>query len=208
MKTRGRWTLGTVAALVVAGVAGAMLATDSHAMGGRAPSAEPIQLDGIEQGYSLGRRNGDILVDRVRDRTVGIEGCRGVRKMQDTLTKVTRSIRAPLNSSEGVTIGFYRGYLDSVREAIRDTRRGCNISRFDDGLFAGELYGSLLCQVGASSKTVLASFEIESLYDGWSGGSREVIGECLMTASLILDECGGMDDSLSILIETGCSDSL
>lgn len=160
------------------------------------------------EGYELGKRNGGIIVDRLRTRTVGVEGCAGVHKLQEGLIAVTRSIRPPQNSDDRMVRGFFRGYLDAVREGVAEARTGCRVRRFTDGLFAGTLYGNLLCQVSTVSVVVATELEVQSLYGGWSGGSADVLKECRTAAEVVLRDCGSNDltSLLSVNVEQSCSD--
>jgi hypothetical protein len=81
---------------------------------------------------------------------------------------------------------------------------------YRDGGFAGNLYGSLLCQVTKVSVNVITDLQIESLYQGWSGGSAQVIDECRTAATVTLEQCGvsTLSQALQLTVETSCSDSI
>ncbi len=187
-------------------VAPAPIPTDH---GNVTPGTTPISAGTFEQGLEIGRRNGDLIAQRLTDRTVGTEGCTGIGKLERGLLAVTRSIRPPASASDALVRGFYRGYLNSVREAIRSTRRGCDLSRLDRGDVVGEIYGSLLCQVASLSVEAVTRFEVESLYAGWAT-TADVVAECRTSVAVTVRNCGGNDaliDSLSVTIHQSCADS-
>jgi hypothetical protein len=169
---------------------------------------ERLSAGTYQQGLQLGRRNGDILVNRLRLSTLGTRNdCRRVDDFQEALVKVTRGVRPPANSEDALVAGFYRGYIDSVRKAIRDARTGCGIRHFSSGAYAGQLYGALVCQVSTISVEAVNSLQLESLYEGWSGGSSVVVDECRSSASVTVKDCAGeLNDSITIQIEQSCSD--
>ena len=159
------------------------------------------------QGYALGRRNGDIIVGRLQDRTVGTRGCSAIPQLETALVSVIRNVRRP-HGNDDMARGFYRGYLDAVREGVRDARTICHTRPHSSGAFAGELYGALLCEVSKVSVDLATSIEIDWLYDGWSGSSTEVIQECRTSATVTLRSCDGdVADLLSLAVERSCSDS-
>src|SRR5690606_7732223 len=88
-----------------------------------APLAEvDLTLEDWHEGHRLGLRNGGILVDRLVRATVGHHGCPGVADLESALIKVVRNVSAPQGQSDALVLGFYRGYLDAVRDGIRGAR--------------------------------------------------------------------------------------
>lgn len=172
-----------------------------------APLPAGIEAGTEAQGRALGRRNGDIIVGRLRDRTVGTQGCAAIDQLETALVSVTRNVRRPVGGDD-LARGFYRGYLDSVRDGIRDARASCGSFGHSSGVFAGQLYGALLCEVSKVSVDLATSFETDWLYDGWSGQSIQVLQECRASAELTLRDCGGdVADLLSLSVERSCSDA-
>ena len=172
------------------------------------PAPESVSAGTQTEGYALGRRTGEIIVNRLSDRTVGTEGCSAIGRLESALVQVTRNIRRPQGDDDLVR-GFYRGYLDAVRGGIRNARTVCDNQSYASGEFAGQLYGALLCEVSKVSLDLATSIELESLYDGWSGGSVDVIQECRTTANLTLQDCEGAEpDLLQLSIEKSCSDTV
>jgi hypothetical protein len=219
MTTTSKLRTCTLAATLALTALGGVGCNDAVAMGRAAPAApvdEPIadRLDPgpaagtFEQGYELGRRNGQIISQRLRERTVETEGCRAIPRLQEALLKVTRTVRPPAHSQDALVRGFFRGYLDSVRKAIRDARNGCGVRQHTDGIFAGSLYGALLCQVSTISLEAVTTLEVESLYAGWAGSSDEIISECRTAATVTLKECDDrLPELLSASVETSCLDT-
>src|SRR4051812_37670047 len=74
----------------------------------------------VDQGYQVGLRNGGITVRRVRQRTLDHLGCGGLDIFQDTLLRVTRSVRASGGSGDRFVKGFYQGYRDAVRQGVHE----------------------------------------------------------------------------------------
>jgi|GEM_PF-6747822 len=177
-------------------------------------SSGNVIVGSFQQGYELGKRNGEIISDRLKDRTVGVDGCAGIPKLQDALVSVTKTVRPPVISADdpaandAVVRGFYQGYIDAVRENIRETRQICDRSAFNSGDFAGNLYGSVLCQVTKVSVETAMALELDALYGGWSGGSDDVVSECRTAAEIIIKDCGGnsLSHKLTINVEHSCSD--
>jgi hypothetical protein len=166
---------------------------------------------GFVDGYSLGLRNGRILADRLRQRTVDDYGCSAVGQLQSSLLRVVRSVRPPSWDSDLYVAGFYSGYLDSIRDEVSDARRGCGQSQFYDGSFAGQLYGAVACQVQTFSLTAVSSLQIQPLYDGWSGGSSEVQSSCRTTLTATIESCASsttVAQQLEASLSVSCSDSV
>lgn len=222
MKTRITMSSASVSMALISALVGTVACADASAFGRSAPlpadhgdpgngipGTTPISAGTFEQGLEIGRRNGDLIAQRLTDRTVGVEGCAGIGKLERGLLAVTRSIRPPAQASDALVRGFYRGYLDSVRAAIRSARRGCDAVRLDRGDIVGEIYGSLLCQVAGVSVEAVTRFEVESLYAGWAT-TAEVVAECRTSIAVTVKNCGGNDaliDSLSVTIQQSCADS-
>ncbi|MGK5082280.1 hypothetical protein WDW37_03165 [Bdellovibrionota bacterium FG-1] len=168
------------------------------------------QLGGdFGDGYNLGQRNGGILIDRLRQRTVDLEGCGAVARLENSLLRVTQTVRPPFESSGGFVAGFYSGYLNAVRLALATVRTSCGISQYSDGKFAGKFYGEIACQVQAISVDLISSLQIQPLYAGWSGGSNAVQTHCETTLRETIQTCtNGADSTVQIdeAIRVSCSD--
>ena len=163
-----------------------------------------------KQGYGIGQRNGGLMVKRLQAKTVDTQGCSAIDDLQKALLSVSKKIRAPATKDNDIARGFFRGYLDSIRTALQKTREGCNSLTYERGDFAGELYGSLLCQLSKVSVEAAINFEAVSLFDGWSGGSLETEQECNLTAIITLESCAvksaDLSSQLEVQINTSCSD--
>lgn len=175
------------------------------------PSLEPTLASGdYERGLDLGQRNGQILLKRLRARTVDSRaGCDALPDLEKAVVQVTRSIKPPANSGSLLVRGFYKGYLTEVRLGLQDVRRHCNQVAYLSGQFAGDFYGSLACQVASIDVAALASDEFTPLYEGWSGGSLEVTSSCEAAATSALVECAGeaLDSELiESLVSGSCAD--
>ncbi len=139
-----------------------------------------------QQGYELGHRNGTLISQRLKNATLGVDGCSALTRYQKGLTQVARKIRAP----QGVVAKhFFRGYLDAVRASIQESRKGCDAVLFEDGEFAGEFYGSLLCSVASSGFENYLALESAPLYANWANGSAAVRDQCVAQAKLTLSSC-------------------
>ncbi|MGZ3697566.1 MAG: hypothetical protein ACXWP5_05635 [Bdellovibrionota bacterium] len=172
------------------------------------PVVVPVPESGTQSdGYALGLKNGAVLVDRLKQRTVDEKGCSAIGDLQQALLAVSKSIRPPANLKDKVVRGFYRGYLDAIRDAIRDARAGCGVSALDDGSFAGSLYGEVICQVDATGSDGLGGLKLEPLYSGWSGGSSDIQSECQASLELALNACANGASEISSLVSEGCSDN-
>lgn len=179
------------------------------------PSEEPsTSSDPYKEGLEIGHRNGGLIVQRLKAKTIGLKGCSALGELEDALIKVSQSIQAPLRDGhpdKELARGFYRGYQAEVKEAIRESRHGCHAVSFPSGSVPGELAGAVLCQVSRISVDLLSEVEVEPLHEGWSGGIPEVIDECHASAELVLKTCGTDLSSLSqeveLLINLSCSDT-
>lgn len=182
--------------------------TDSGSGLGEETSAE--SAGSFAQGYQLGQTNGGNIVERIKRATVDREGCTAsaMGRMEDALIKVAKTVRAPASEDSALVEGFFEGYLDAIREAIRDTRHGCDQGVHDDGVFAGQLYGNLICSMISVDLSIVNGVKVKSLYDGWSGGSADVIASCETEVGLTIEQCAGEDviQSLALTINQSCSD--
>lgn len=164
---------------------------------------------GFEAGRALGSRNGNILVNRLKQRTTDVLGCDGIESLQQALIKVTRSLKAPPHSSGALVAGFYSGYLAEVRKTLRELRQGCDILDYSSGEFAGQLFGAVACQSHSVSIEILSELELAPLYEGWSGGSTQVQESCLTNLTQTITACtDGAEISAEIeaLLSVSCSD--
>ncbi len=170
--------------------------------------------DPYKEGLELGHRNGALIVQRLKDKTIGLQGCEALGELENALIKVSRSIKPPSvggqTPDKQLGRGFYHGYLTEVKEAIRETRQGCNAVSFQDGLLPGELAGTVLCQISHISLDVLTEVEASPLYSGWSGGTPELVEQCQTSAQLVLKSCGtdlaSIEETVQILIQLSCRD--
>jgi len=162
------------------------------------------------KGYRLGQRNGTILVDRLKQRTVDTHGCVAISDLESALLQVTRSVQSPVPGSTRLIGGFYQGYLDSIRNAIQEVRRDCDALSYSSGEFAGDLYGSLVCQVVSVNVFAVSHLELLPLYEGWSGGSSEVLSSCRSSIEATLTACAGDTSTISVEVaaDAACSDTL
>jgi hypothetical protein len=203
-------------ALAVAVVASSLGCSGASAMA-KAPApvsnvpAAAVVVGGGDfgDGYALGKRNGSILVDRLKSRTTDTQGCQAIDQLESALIKVTRTVRPPAHQRDRFVSGFYSGYLDSVRGAIEDVRWGCDLRSYSSGEFAGQLYGAVACQVETISVDALLGLEFSPLYAGWSGGSSSVQATCRATLTESVRACSdGVDIDLQLeaAIRVSCSD--
>ena len=158
----------------------------------------------FEQGVELGLRNGGLIVERLKLRTVGTQGCEALPELQGALLAVTRSIRPPRDSGDSLVAGFYTGYLRAARAGIREARAGCDQLTFDSGGFAGSLYGILFCQVSTVSTEALGTLQTEALYEGWTGGASDRTAECEEALAAATATCGL--EQIEPLATLSCSD--
>lgn len=214
-------TLSTLGLLLVAG---SLACGDAKAMAKRpTPQTEPVPVPTVvvtseryQQGLALGERNGTLLAERLRERTVGLSGCSAIDDLQRGLLAVSRTVRPPVTEplepreSSELARGYFRGYTDAIRKAIHETRDTCSFLAYDSGDFAGELYGSLLCQVTKVDVSILSELELVPLYQGWTGGVSQVISQCHEKASITIERCGtdisSLQSQLELLVQTSCHD--
>lgn len=167
-----------------------------------------VDINDPAEGHALGLRNGRILVDRLVKATVGRYGCSAVPQLEAALLNVTHRIHAPDNHDGRFTLAFFKGYLRALREGIQQTRQGCGAVAYDDGTFAGALYGNVLCSVTSIDVELAAQLDVRSLYDGWAGGQEQVIGACRSILEITVEECAGAESliRLSAQLEQSCQD--
>ena len=166
----------------------------------------------FDEGYAYGKRNGGLIVTRLQDKTIGEQGCEKLPLLENALLKVTKSIHAPSRRDGDYVKGFFQGYLDSVRKGIQDSKSLCGNAEYDDGNFAGQLYGALLCQVSTIDIDIANTLTIESLYNGWSGGSTQVVEQCESSVSVALKSCStkknDLSEILTLQIKASCNDNV
>lgn len=163
-----------------------------------------------QQGYSLGQRNGSILVNRLKQVTIGQSGCAAVGDLENALIEVAKNIQAPVSNDEALVQGFFKGYLDSIRDAVKETRQSCDLGGYESGAFAGQLYGNLVCSMISVDISIVSGLDLEPLYTGWSGGSDQVIAGCETELSLKVQQCSDIQtvDTISLTIQQSCNDTL
>ena len=186
------------------------VAASSGSLGGSIVDVVPTTAGNYDDGYQLGLRNGEILVGRLRKRTVDIAGCSAVDQLQAALIKVVRSARPPSHDSDEYVAGFYTGYIDSIRGAVSEVRYTCDESQYSSGDFAGQLYGEVACQVASISASAISYLQFQPLYSGWSGGSSSVQSGCRTTLLATLQSCSTGTDiaaTINATVSVSCSDS-
>lgn len=175
------------------------------------PTKVVPELPSFEEGYEVGLHNGTMIVQRVQDKTINTKGCEEIGKLEKALINVVKNVRAPSNSGSDFVKGFYTGYLDSIRKGVQDSKQICGSISYDDGGFAGSLYGSLLCSVSSINVDIATSLEVVHLYDGWSGGSSTVLNQCETNLALELKSCSSETQDLTTILglqlKTSCSDA-
>ena len=174
---------------------------------------EPIVIDPIkrQQGLQLGLRNGSLIAKRIKDRTIGIQGCAALEQYQQGLLQVSRSVQAPAvddSNDSDIAVGFFEGYLSAIKRAISSSRQECSLSSFEQGNLVGELHGSLICKISHVNVNALSVIEISPIHEGWSGGQPQVIEQCEQSAELVLKSCsqdlGSVENTLTLAIELSC----
>ena len=163
----------------------------------------PSSVGTFEQGLEIGRRNGGLISERLKARTVGTQGCEALPQLQSALLAVTRTLKGPQNQDDALVSGFFTGYLRAVREALRETRQGCDALTFDEGTYAGSLLGTLFCQAKQADEKALSSLTSEPFYEGWAGGNESLRAECQIALEETALSC---DLDLSQTLETACND--
>ena len=110
------------------------------------------------------------------------------------------------SSDHPLVRGYYRGYLDRVRAGNHEGRELCSAPAHDSGRFAGDLYGTYLCRSGEVSLDWVREMDLESLYEGWSGGRTDSFGECEEQVIAQLKACGlgQYSEIWSRVIESSC----
>jgi hypothetical protein len=143
----------------------------------------------FEQGLAIGQRNGGLISQRVKLRTVGTEGCGAIPQLEQGLLAVTRNIRGPVDRSDALVAGFFAGYLQAVNQTIAEARLGCNAWTQDDGKLAGSLLGALFCGAHLSQTSAVQSLGTIGFYPGWSGGNAQSIEQCHATLEEVAQGC-------------------
>jgi hypothetical protein len=206
-----------VIVLVLLVATAAMAGSRAFAMGGAPASGdkgevrtEPVtEVAGtLEQGVALGRRNGEIMALRLRSRTVDVEGCVAMKKLEDAMLAVTRSIRPPAGD-EALARGFFRGYLDALKTSVREVRDECGSGRIMEGTFAGALIGNIVCRAAIVDVNIAIGIELDSFFDG-VGSDDELLSQCSLSAKTVLQDCGNgqfseLTDTLMLVASSGCS---
>ena len=185
---------------------------DTHVKDG---SGNDLNVGTFSEGYALGSRNGSILIDRMKQATIGTHGCSlsEVRAFEKAVAKVTRNIVPPATRVEDRKFlkGFYRGYLDALKSAVEQARLECKHPHYTQGQIPGELYGSLFCQVASIDLSMIATLGATPLYPGWSGGQSDVELECVESVHATLEQCigdGVISQEVSLALENSCVSNL
>lgn len=170
--------------------------------------ASALNVDSFSDGLKLGHRNGSIIVERIKDRTLGLRGCDGLDGFLGALKVLLSSVRAPLGSSQQLSAGFYQGYLNAIQEALLAGRSSCGLGAFSSGGYIGELYGGLLCSIANIDIGIVSLIELLPIQQGWTGGLESVSLQCLGSATLTIQTCleGELSSVLQVAIAQSCSD--
>lgn len=172
-----------------------------------------VNVGTFKEGHDVGKRNGGLIAERVYKRTMLTEegrlDCAGLGLLQQTLNTVAAKARPPRGSSSRFTAGFYSGYVDAIRESVKGARDECRALRFGRGVYPGEFFANVFCQVAQVDEAALAEMTFTSLYDGWSD-SQEVRDECAATFQAVTAECAGVTgiaaQLLGVAQTAACSD--
>ncbi len=177
------------------------------------PTPPPITIEPIPsygEGMMLGIQNARTLFDRLKKKTVELNGCADVVKLEKALVQVSKSIQAPKSNDTKFVHGFFDGYMDVIKKSILETRKKCDATTMQSGHDMGELYGSVLCQLSTVSIDVAKNITMSPVYDGWSGSSDLVLEECTTTMSKTLKTCSVgdvlLDRELDVQIHSSCTD--
>ncbi len=180
-----------------------------------APATNSAMAGTFKQGYTLGERNGDILVQRLRARTVEISGCAAVDELEAALLNVSAKIKPPVAAGAAPDAkfikGFYKGYIDALKAGIQEVRAQCHASVFESGEFTGNLFGALLCQISTISIDIVTSVEATPFYDGWTGGELARQDECRIAAEVTLESCSNQVNLVQLLeltVKASCTDQI
>lgn len=179
------------------------------------PPIRDINPVDYEDGHILGERNGSILAGRIKLSTIGRQGCshQSVKEMEKALLQVTRNLQLPENSraSKDFSLGFYEGYLKSLKSEIKNARRECKQTTYLDGLFPGELYGNLVCNTLEIDIELALGLQLDPIYANWAGGDALVVQSCQTAFSLTVESCSqGLSESqeLQLLIQSSCANQI
>lgn len=152
--------------------------------------ASDVNVGTYADGLKVGARNGTLIAQRVYKATVGKanRGCAALGQFQNALNTVTSTVRPSGGSGTAFAAGFYQGYLDAVRDSLREVRSECKVRRFSDGIFPGALLANVYCQVAADDAAILQEMRFGPVYDGWSGGD-EVRDSCSLAFEIVAGDC-------------------
>lgn len=170
------------------------------------PNKEPTYQDGLV----LGKNNGALIGARITEKTIGLEGCSAIGKMENALIAVNQSLRMPVGMKTEFAKGYYTGYLVSLRNSIQSSRHKCNLLKMNSGSSMGSLFGSALCSSANENLKATKEIEMVPVYKGWSDSSAVVLDECQKSMSDELNKCAIRDiklsDELAVHIKATCSD--
>lgn len=142
----------------------------------------------FKEGHAVGVRNGTLNAQRVHKATIGKRGCSALNQFQNTLNVVTARVRPTSARGSRFTAGFYQGYVDSIRDAVKETRQECKQRRFSDGLFPGALLGNVFCQAAYEDPAALEDLRFGSIYDDWSA-DKDVRDACEAAFAIVTGDC-------------------
>ncbi len=151
-----------------------------------------MRAETYEDGLILGRRNGDLIANRIAARTIAVRGCAAVQEFHDAIMVVTRGIGSATMKigSSRFGLGFARGYLEVLEIEEAKISRDCGEGHSWVGQYFGETVGVLTCQVlrgdldGSVTLDDLASL---SILLGEVGVDAR--GQCVFAATEALLSC-------------------
>ncbi|MBN22018.1 MAG: hypothetical protein CL678_12125 [Bdellovibrionaceae bacterium] len=160
-------------------------------------------------GMQMGVRNGSILVKRVLQKTIGVDGCRGKDDLMDGLTSVIHTIRPSPLYGTLFSSGFFQGYLQEIRKAIGFSHQICGFSSEKIAQQVGSLYGSFLCQVNSVDREIFNQFYVKPLNTGWSQAHDTAQAQCKTQVQSIVQGCMNEErsDQLQIQMNLSCLES-
>lgn len=157
---------------------------------GSGESDEWVDDARYEEGWRQGKDAAESSALTLAQSSIKRKGCEALSDFESDLVGLARSMGVPERGDRegGLEVetaardpwlrGYFRGYLDGLRFSDRSAREACSDAAHASGSFAGELYGAYLGRVAGVSLEWVREMNLESLYEGWSGGRRERFDEC------------------------------
>lgn len=153
-----------------------------------APPGDDVTVGTFAEGHQVGLRNGALIAERVHKKTVGKHGCRALNDFQNALNVVTARVRPASNRGTRFTAGFYQGYVDAIKDAVKETRTECKQRRFSDGLFPGAIFGNVFCQAAYEDPAALESLAFGPIYEDWSA-DKDTRDACEAAFAIVTGDC-------------------